>query len=417
MNSGPQSSAKIPTHIKPEIVVDYDMFGDRRFDETGDLHLGLQKLADEAGRGIFWTPHNGGHWLINDHELLFQAARDTALFSSNNRSSSEGAIITIPPMEGGAEPRFAPLSLDPPEHGTFRAPLLKVFGPSAIGRQEQVVRDLARPLIARLKSQNRAEFLDAIAEPLPVTVFLKMMGMPLGRLAEFRSWMSDMASKDNARRASSFANIEQAMGELIAERQVQRRDDLVSTLLDSDVGGHNPTLADMQSYCLLLFTAGLDTLVNTFSYAMYHLARNPDLQDHIRKDPGSIPEFIEEVLRRYAVVMVPRIVARDAEFAGVCLKQGERVLLMLPSGNLDPNVFLDPLAFDFDRENKAHMTFNSGPHRCVGSHLARLELRVFFEEWFAEMPNIELDPQDPPTYRSGFNLAISKLPLIWQASA
>jgi cytochrome P450 len=174
-------------------------------------------------------------------------------------------------------------------------------------------------------------------------------------------------------------------------------------------------MTDMQSYCLLLFTAGLDTLVNTFTYAMYHLARHPELQDRIRGDRALIPEYIEEVLRRYAVVMPPRIITKDAEFGGVHLKKGERVVLMLPAGNLDPESFSDPLTFDIDRENKAHMTFNSGPHRCVGSHLARLELRVFFEEWFAQMPNVQPDPKDPPTYRPGLNLTICKLPLIWEA--
>jgi len=112
-------------------------------------------------------------------------------------------------------------------------------------------------------------------------------------------------------------------------------------------------------------------------------------------------------------VMVPRIIARDAEFGGVQLKANERVILMLPAANMDPASFPDPMAFDVDRENKAHMTFNSGPHRCVGSHLARLEMRIFYEEWFARMPNVRVDPDEPPTYRPGFNLTICKLPLVW----
>jgi cytochrome P450 len=119
------------------------------------------------------------------------------------------------------------------------------------------------------------------------------------------------------------------------------------------------------------------------------------------------------VLRRYAIVNIPRIIAHDAEFGGVQLKAGERVLMMLPAGNLDPAAFPDPMTFDIDRENKAHMTFNSGPHRCVGSHLARLEIRLFYEEWFKFMPNVALDPAEPPVFRPGFNLTISKLPMVW----
>jgi cytochrome P450 len=148
---------------------------------------------------------------------------------------------------------------------------------------------------------------------------------------------------------------------------------------------------------------------------MYHLACHPELQERIRADRTLIPALIEEVLRRYAVVMLPRIVARDAEFGGVRLKKGERALLMLPGGNLDPKSFPNPMTFDIDRQNKAHMTFGSGPHRCVGSHLARLEMRVFYEEWFARMPAVRIDPDERPTYRPGLNLTICKLPLIWDA--
>lgn len=397
-------------------VLDYDVFGDRLFEEEGDLHLGLYRLGEECGRGIFWTPHNGGHWLINDYELLFEAVRTPEIFSSNNRAAQDGAMVMIPPMEGGGEPRFAPQSLDPPEHGMYRMPLMKAFAPARILAMEAGIRDLAKRLIDNLLKSDRAEFLASVAEPLPVTVFMKMMGMPLERLAEFRSWMHNISSSDDAKRAEAFANINNAMHELILARQAKRGDDLISHLLDSDIRGRSPDMVDMQAYCLLLFTAGLDTLVNTFTFGMYHLARHPELQDRIRADRALIPEFIEEVLRRYGVAMPPRVIAQDADFGGVRLTKGELVLLMLPAANLDEAAFPGAAEFDLDRENKTHITFNSGPHRCVGSHLARLELQVFFEEWFKRMPNVRPDPAEPPTYRPGLNLTICKLPLLWDAA-
>jgi cytochrome P450 len=406
----------LPPHIDPAHVVDYDMFGDARFFATGDLHIGLQKLAEEEGRGIFWTPHNGGHWFINDHELLFQAAKDPELFSNNSnvtRPGQHGAIIMIPGFPDHSEPSMGPLTMDPPLHGAHRMPLMKAFAPNEIKRLEAGIRALAVGLIEELAKQDRGEFLEAVGEPLPVVVFMTMMGMPLERLHEFRSWMNDMASPSLEKRAASFANVDKAMGELIAARQAKREDDLVSRLIDYDIDGRPTTVDELKGYCLLLFTAGLDTLVNGFTYGMYHLATDTALQARIRADRSLIPEFIEEALRRYAVVMIPRMVARDAEFGGVRLKAGERVVLMLPAGNMDPEAFPDPMTFDVDREVKAHMTFNSGPHRCVGSHLARLEMRVFYEEWFARMPEVRLDPDNPPTYRPGFNLTICNLPLVW----
>jgi cytochrome P450 len=234
-------------------------------------------------------------------------------------------------------------------------------------------------------------------------------------MTEFRGWMFDMASDDNDRRANAYVQVTAAMGELIREREAGRKDDLISKLMDADIDGRPPTFAENQNYGMLLFTAGLDTLVNSFTFGIFQLARQPELQQRIKADRSLIPALIEELLRRYAIAMPPRIVMHDAEFGGVRLKAGDRVVMMLPAGNLDPSTFDDPLRFDIDREEVPHLTFNSGPHRCVGSHLARLELRVFFEEWFRAMPTVRLDPDQAPLYRPGLNLAIVKLPIVWDA--
>ncbi len=210
----PQTLADIPSHIEPGDVVDYDIYGDSRFRATGDLHEGLFKLAEE-GRGIHWTRHNGGHWFINDHELLLQAARDPGLFSNNTEAAGDGPMVMIPPMEGGGEPHFGPQSMNPPRHGVYRMPLMKVFAPNEIKRMEAGIRALATDLITTLAPLGRGEFLNAVAEPLPVTVFMKMMGMPVARLAEFRGWMGNMMSIDNGKRAFAFSSVNRAMGELM----------------------------------------------------------------------------------------------------------------------------------------------------------------------------------------------------------
>jgi cytochrome P450 len=173
----------------------------------------------------------------------------------------------------------------------------------------------------------------------------------------------------------------------------------------------------LQNYCMLLFVAGLDTLVASITFGARQLAVDPPLQKRLREDISLVPEFIEEVLRRYAVSMPPRTVTRDTAFHGVQMKEGERVLMMLPAGNMDPAAFPDPLAFDIDREDKSHVTFNVGPHRCVGSHLARLEMRVLYEEFCKAMPDIRLDPAHPPVFRPGLAPAISSLPLVWDVPA
>ncbi|RYD95278.1 MAG: cytochrome P450 [Sphingomonadales bacterium] len=187
----------------------------------------------------------------------------------------------------------------------------------------------------------------------------------------------------------------------------------MSRLMEHQIDGRDFTIEELVDYGLLLFIAGLDTVANSLVFGMRHLAGDPALQQRLRADPSRIPDAVEELLRRYGVVTVMRLVTRDADFGGVRLKGGDRVMLMLAAANLDPNSFPDPASFDLDRENKVHVTFNAGPHRCVGSHLARLELRVFYEEWFRRMPDVRLDPDGRPAFRAGLTLALDRLPLLW----
>ena len=408
MNIATPVRQPLPPHVDPARVRDYDVFKGYRPDEVTNLHEGLIRLADEQGRGIFWTASNGGHWYINDRELLFQAVRNPGLFSST--------AMTIPPLPRDREPRMLPLMLDPPEHGAFRMPLMKAFAPEAIKRLETSIRALAIELIEGVAGNGRCEFLEEIAEPLPVTVFMKMMGIPLDRLTQYRATMGDMMSDDEARRLRSFEVFGEDMGELVKERMAKREDDLISRLIDAGIDGRKASYDELVNYCVLLLTAGLDTLVNAFSFGVNHLAIDPDLQRRIKADKALIAPFMEEVLRRYGGVMPPRLVMYDAEFGGVQLKAGDRVLMMLPAGNLDPQATPDFERFDIDRDEVPHLTFNSGPHRCAGSHLARLEMRIFFEEWFARIPVFRLDPDSPPVYRPGINLAMCSLPIVWDAA-
>jgi cytochrome P450 len=397
-----------PAHVDPARVVDWDVFRDPRYAATPEVHESLFKFSEERPRGIYWTPHNGGHWLINDHELMFEAMRNPELFSSTK--------MTLPPIPD--EPCFIPLSLDPPEHGYYRLPLMQAFAPSEVIKLEANVREIARKLIAAVKPKGRCEFLRDIAEPVPVTIFLNMMGLPLDRIDEFRSWALAMVLDDNDARAAAYVQVSGVMTELIKQRQANPGDDLVSKyLLTAKIEGRPLSFDELQNYCMLLFVAGLDTLVASIAFGALQLANDPALQARLRANLSLVPEFIEEVLRRYAVSMPPRTVTRDTEFHGVRFKQGERVLMMLPAGNMDPAAFPDPIKFDIDREDKSHVTFNVGPHRCVGSHLARLEMRVLYEEFCKAMPDIRLDPENPPVFRPGLAPAISKVPLLWDVPA
>jgi cytochrome P450 len=398
----------VPPHIRPECVVDYDLYNDHRHAAHGDIHLALHHMADKECRGVMWTPHNGGHWVINDYGLLFEAARDPGLFSS--------AALMLPPMPEGLEPRVVPIGFDPPVHGPYRMPLMKAFAPDKIRALETDIRAFAIELIERVAAKGACDFVDAIAEPMPVIIFIKLMGMDTSRLREFRRWVYDMVSNDNDRRAQAHRNTAAMMAELIAARQEEPKDDLITQLVYTEVNGQRLTIDEVQAYCLLLFAAGLDTVANSLSFGMNYLAGDPSLQERLRADPSLIPEAVEEFLRKFGVANVVRVVTRDTEWGGVELRAGERVLLMLAAGNYDPKIFPDPATFDLARENKTHISFNTGPHRCVGSHLARIELKTFYEEWFKRMPNVRRDPDKRVVLRGGQTLALETLPILWDAS-
>jgi len=392
-----------PDHVPPERVVDYDVYRGAFPESAVTLHEGLYRLGETHGRGIFWTPHNGGHWFINDFELLFEAARQPELFSSTK--------MTIPPVP--VEPRLIPLYLDPPEHGHFRAPLMRQFTPGRMAAMEDGIRAFTNELIDAIESEGRCDFVEAIAEPLPIIIFMRLMGMPLDRLREFRNWILDMLSPDDHRRASSYANIATLMDGLIMERQAVPKDDLISHLLTLEIDGRSIAYDEVQAYCLLLFAAGLDTVANALAFGMQFMATRPDLQTQLSAAPSLIPEAVEELLRKFGVPMPARTAARDFEFGGANIREGERVMLMLPACNLDPKQFPDPWTFDLQRNDKTHAAFNFGPHRCIGSHLARIELRVFWEEWLRRIPRFRLDPQRPASYRAGLTLAVQELGIAW----
>jgi cytochrome P450 len=170
---------------------------------------------------------------------------------------------------------------------------------------------------------------------------------------------------------------------------------------------------DMENYCVVLFIAGLDTVMNGMGFGFRHLAQDQALQGQLRANPRIIPEAAEELLRRYTFTVPPRKVARDLVFEGLQMKAGERVMLFLPAADLDPGEFPGSDRFDLTREKKAHIAFNAGPHRCLGSHLARVELQTLYEQMLARLPPFRLDEQHTPTFHGGHVIGVDTLWLAW----
>jgi cytochrome P450 len=340
--------------------------------------------------------------------LIFEAWRTPELFSSS-------AVAALPPMPDGSEPWLPPLSLDAPEHMKYRMPLIRAFSPARIRAMEADVRAFVVSLIEDFRTAGRGDFVDAIAEPLPSIIFMKIMGLDLSRLKEFRLWARNMANPDTQQRLDAAGQIAAMMGEVIAARRVLREDDLLSYLLDCEIDGRKLDDHQMQGLCMLLFSAALDTVTSTLSTTMHHIARDPALQERLRREPEMIGEAVEELLRLYSVTFASRRVTSDVEFHGVSMRKGDLVLLVVPLANSDPSIFAGGTGFDLDREFKTHLTFGAGPHRCLGSHLARLELVIFFEEWFRRMPDVLLDTASTPRFSISMVTTFENLDLVWDS--
>ena len=414
--AAPPQLTQRPEHVRADLVYDFDMYHDQALVE--DMPARILDLARNAPP-IFWTPHNGGHWVICRHAEVFEAARNWQDFSSDHIGHDRGLLDSGRPMPDMSEVLMpVPILLDPPMHSKFRAPLNTVLSPRAMLALQGHVRELARALIAQVRQDGACEFMAAIAEPIPVQIFLEMFGLPLERQDEFRKLVHDHLSEspgDHEASQRQLFRMAAVMNDTLLDRRDNPRDDLISALWQTQVDGRPLTLRDMENYCVLLFIAGLDTVMNGMGLGIAYLAADPQLQDELRANPALIVEAAEELLRRFTFLTVVRTIGRDTVFRGIAMREGDRAMLCYPAAGVDENEYPAPQAFDLHRENKAHFAFGAGPHRCVGSHLARIELQVVYEEMLAGLPPFRLDPEKPVRYRCGPVIGPHEVHLLWDA--
>ncbi|MGE0386562.1 MAG: cytochrome P450 [Gammaproteobacteria bacterium] len=403
MNQALQSV--IPTHVAPDRVLDFDLYHDEGL--LTDPSARMQDLLANAP-DFFYTPRNGGHWVVIGKEAINEMIHLLDLFTTVDSG------IPAPP-EGQPFLRTPPLDRDPPDHGPLRALINPFLSPKVIFALEDEIRALSVELIEKVRPLGRCEFVAAFALPVPVLTFMKRMGMDLARYQEFSDWVCNYLDGDTIEiKQDCGAKMMQYLGELIRERQARPGHDWISQLLASRIDGR-PVDAEtvVAPICNLLFIAGLDTVKNGMCHFARILAARPDLQRRLREQPGIAQEAVEELLRSFGGTTPPRRVKRDGEFRGAQVKKGEPVIFYLPSVGIDAANVADPLRIDFDRAWKPHIAFGAGPHRCAGSHLARLELRIFLQEWMQRIPEFRIAPGTRPEFRPNMVNGVGSLHLVW----
>ena len=202
------------------------------------------------------------------------------------------------------------------------------------------------------------------------------------------------------------------MRDTILERKEKPQDDVISMLWATEIEGEPMTMHQIESYAVMIFIAGLDTVMNGMGLGAIHLAKNRDSQNALRADISKVAQGTEEMLRRYTFTLPVRFTTQDLEFQGAPMKKGEKVILMLPGADLDDSVYADPATFNAQRES-VHIAFGVGPHRCLGSHLARIEMNILYEEMLKGLPEFKLDPSKPVQYHGGPVWGPEQVHLVW----
>lgn len=392
-----------PDHVAPALVHDFDLYTDRRFGEH--LHASFDVIQREAP-DVFWTPRNGGHWVITAFDKIQEVVQDPEHFSVR-----EMQIPRVP-----NPPVFLPLSLDPPHNLPYRQALMPAFSPKAVRGLEDKIRHWAKTIVNEATEGKRAcDFVHDVTELFPVSVFMELMGMDLSRLREFRLVAEHFfASQNNVPELEkSIGQIVGIMTEYILQKQKEPDGALISQLAQSQINGRPITLEEMQNMCLLLFVGGLHTVTNLAGFAYWHLAEHPELQAVLAAQPDRIGDFVEESTRMFGVINTPRIVRQDTERFGASFRKDEMVVCMLPMGSRDPKINPNPEQFDLDRKPREVMTFSKGPHLCVGHFLARAEIRILTEEWFKRVPRFGLQPGAKQDYTMSTTIGLKHLPLVW----
>jgi cytochrome P450 len=313
-----------------------------------------------------------------------------------------------------------PLQIDPPHHRNFRKLLDPIFAPKQVAKLEEQTRGLVRDLVDAVADDGRCNFHHAIAEPLPTTVFLQLLGLPVSRAKEFIALKDGIIRppvKTNQERIAYTNEVGQqiyaVLQEAIDERTAERKDDFLSMFLDAEVDGHRLTNDDVLDIGYLFFLAGLDTVTASLDCMVAYLAQHPDHRRQLVDDPTRIPHAVEEMLRWESPVQgVIRITTQDTEIGGCPVRKGKAVSVMLGSANTDEQAWTDVDTVDFDRAENHHIAFGGGVHRCLGSHLARMELRVALEEWHASVPDYAIVDGIELRYSQGLR-AVENLELTW----
>jgi len=347
------------------------------------------------------TDRRGSTWLPTRYQDVVDLAHDVEHFSS--------AEITVIPFEGEVpeDPVLPygvpPISADPPLHTWTRRLLLPWFSHHRVASYEATTRELCIKLVDGFIDRGTADAAGDYAQQIPVRVIAGILGVPAELSDTFTGWVRDVLefADDPELRLRGMEGLITFFIEEVGRRKTQPGEDLLSYLLHSEVDGLPVEESVVLGVAALVLIAGVDTTWSAIGSSLWHLATHPEDSDRLIAGPDAMPLAIEELLRAYSPVTMARLVTEDVVFEGCPMRAGDKVLMNFPGANRDPEAFEDADRVILDRALNRHVAFGSGIHRCAGSNLARMELRVALEEWLRRIPTFRLAEGDEVTWAGG----------------
>jgi cytochrome P450 len=389
-------------------VVDFDPTGGTSR-SAGDSMAMYDRLRERFPGVLRSTAGPNGFWVVTKCAWQRDAYQTPSVFSN------------AAPAWFDPEPsyKYIPEMLDPPEHTRWRQLLSPFFSPKRMALMETTVRERCVALLDEVATRGECDYVADFSQKYPTSIFLDLMGVSIDNLDQFMRWEDDILhtapTEEGIKISVQAMNDVMAMfAEVIAERRKSPgSDDLISASLTWRIDGQPIPDEDLLNFCLLMFMAGLDTVTNMLAYSTWHLATHPEDRERIVGDPTLIPSAVEEFLRYYAIVTPGRNVLEDIDFHGCPMKKGDIVNLPLAAATRDPDEFEHADRVIIDRPDNNHIAFGAGPHRCLGSHLARRELRIALEEWHARIPSYRLAPDAEVPEYIGVQIGMKRLPIVW----
>ena len=390
----------IPDHVPVHLVYDFDFFEA----PVGKIHpqAEVSRELHANAPAIFYTPRNGGHWAITRYKEADEISKAFQVFSNHPDYD-----VTKPKF-----PRHVPSDYDPPEHTDFRRSYNRFFTPRLMDRVRDEIQKMAIKLIEGVKPDGRCEFITQIAEFYSVSIFLEMVKAP----PQDRQKLIDLAHgygkhpDANVRMASKTAMAEY-LRSLVDDREKNPGDDLVTEMINARVADREMTPGEKLGMLSVTFFGGLESVASMTSLMVQFLGRHPELKRQLIEDETLLESSgLEELLRVNSINCTTRGVSGDFEFNGIQFRQNDRVFTLRPVIGFDDRQTDAPYDYDLKREEITHAAFGTGPHRCPGSHLARMELAIFLAEWLKRIPEYRVVDV---AMRGGVAWGPSRLDLEW----